>query len=69
MTPISLAIVNGPAVTSATTPQTTPGHAHSIALNDDDLCGIFSGKTTDRNDVVNPETGSFYSTTTLIGHV
>lgn len=46
VTPITVPVVNGPAVTSTTTPQTTPGQAHSIALNDDDLCGIFSGKLT-----------------------
>lgn len=63
VTPITVPVVNGPAVTSTTTPQTTPGQAHSIALNDDDLCGIFSGKITDWNKVVNPENGSFYSTT------
>ncbi|WP_341772075.1 substrate-binding domain-containing protein [Burkholderia anthina] len=58
----------GPAVTSETTPQTTPGQAHSIALNDDDLGGIFSGRITDwagnfggTNSVINPETGSAYA--------
>ncbi|PMS21649.1 phosphate ABC transporter substrate-binding protein [Trinickia dabaoshanensis] len=63
VTPITVPVVNGPAVTSTTTPQTTPGQAHSIALNDDDLCGIFSGKITDWNAVVNPETHSVYTTT------
>lgn len=61
VTPITVPIVNGPAVTSTTTPQTTPGQAHSIALNDDDLCGIFSGKLTNWNQVTNPETGSAYT--------
>ncbi|MFA8326377.1 substrate-binding domain-containing protein [Burkholderia ubonensis] len=60
VTPIAVPVVNGPAVTSTTTPQTTPGQAHSIALNDDDLCGVFSGKLTNWNQVVNPETGSAY---------
>ncbi|MBN3817569.1 phosphate ABC transporter substrate-binding protein [Paraburkholderia sp. Se-20369] len=55
VTPITIPVVNGPAVTSTTTPQTTPGQAHSIALNDDDLCGIFSGKLTNWNQVRNPE--------------
>ncbi|KVD47172.1 phosphate ABC transporter substrate-binding protein [Burkholderia sp. ABCPW 11] len=66
VTPITIPVVNGPAVTSTTTPQTTPGQAHSIALNDDDLCGVFSGKLTDWNQVINPQTGSTYlsSTTT-----
>ncbi|KFL53757.1 phosphate ABC transporter substrate-binding protein [Burkholderia pyrrocinia] len=69
VTPITVPVVNGPAVTSTTTPQTTPGQAHSIALNDDDLCGIFSGRITDwagvsgANPVINPQTGSAYTTT------
>ncbi|AOJ42384.1 phosphate ABC transporter substrate-binding protein [Burkholderia lata] len=69
VTPITIPVVNGPAVTSTTTPQTTPGEAHSIALNDDDLCGIFSGRITDwagtvlgTNAPINPETGSPYTT-------
>ncbi|MGZ2747139.1 substrate-binding domain-containing protein [Burkholderia stagnalis] len=61
VTPITIPVVNGPAVTSTTTPQTTPGQAHSIALNDNDLCGIFSGKLTDWSKVTNPETGSTYA--------
>ncbi len=61
MTAITVPVVNAPAVTSSTTPQTTPSQAHSIALNDDDLCGIFSGKLTNWNQVTNPE-GSLYST-------
>lgn len=71
VTPITVPLVNGPAVTSTTTPQTTPGQAHSVALNDDDLCGIFSGRITDwagtganhTNPVINPQTGSAYTTT------
>ncbi|HEF5873224.1 TPA: substrate-binding domain-containing protein [Burkholderia cenocepacia] len=59
--PIAISLVNGPAVTSTTTPQTTPNQAHSIALNDDDLCGIFSGKLADWNQVTNPETGLAYA--------
>ncbi|MCA7949785.1 substrate-binding domain-containing protein [Burkholderia seminalis] len=62
VTPITIPVVNGPAVTSTTTPQTTPGQAHSIALNDDDLCGIFSGKLTNWNQVINPETTAAYTT-------
>ncbi|OXI82194.1 phosphate ABC transporter substrate-binding protein [Burkholderia sp. AU33423] len=60
VTPITVPVVNGPAVTSTMTPQTTPGQAHSIALNDDDLCGIFSGKLTNWNQIINPETNSPY---------
>ncbi|AOR70423.1 phosphate ABC transporter substrate-binding protein [Burkholderia stabilis] len=63
VTAITVPVVNAPAVTSAITPQTTPGQAHSIALNDNDLCGIFSGKITDWNNVINPETGLVYTTT------
>ncbi|WP_347469468.1 substrate-binding domain-containing protein [Burkholderia stagnalis] len=62
VTPITIPVVNGPAVTSTTTPQTTPGQAHSIALNDNDLCGIFSGKLTNWNQVTNPETNATYTT-------
>ncbi|WP_434115627.1 substrate-binding domain-containing protein [Paraburkholderia caffeinilytica] len=62
VTPITVALVNGPAVTSTTTPQTTPGQTHSIALNDNDLCGIFSGKLTYWYQVINPETSSAYTT-------
>ncbi|KVN98985.1 phosphate ABC transporter substrate-binding protein [Burkholderia ubonensis] len=72
VTPITVPVVNGPAVTSTTTPQTTPGQAHSIALNDNDLCGIFSGKLTNWNQVINPETittsnltGNPYTTTSM----
>ncbi|KUZ45084.1 substrate-binding domain-containing protein [Burkholderia territorii] len=61
VTAITVPVVNGPTMTSTTTPQTTPGQAHSIALNDDDLCGIFSGKLTNWNQVTNPETKSFYT--------
>ncbi|AXK62894.1 substrate-binding domain-containing protein [Burkholderia sp. IDO3] len=61
VTPITVPVVNGPAVTSTTTPQTTPGQAHSIALNDNDLCGVFSGKLTNWNQVTNPETSSAYA--------
>ncbi|WP_412024244.1 substrate-binding domain-containing protein [Burkholderia cepacia] len=69
VTAITVPIVNGPAVTSSTTPQTTPGQAHSIALNDDDLCGIFSGKITNWNQVINPETLALYPTNAPINVV
>ncbi|MBN3838798.1 substrate-binding domain-containing protein [Burkholderia sp. Ac-20349] len=59
VTAITVPVVNGPAVTSSVTPQTTPGQAHSIALNDDDLCGIFSGKLTNWNQVTDPEGGLY----------
>ncbi|WP_419689694.1 MULTISPECIES: substrate-binding domain-containing protein [Burkholderia] len=66
VTAITVPVVNGPAVTSSTTPQTTPGQAHSIALNDNDLCGIFSGALTSWNQVTNPETNSAYASTAPI---
>ncbi|NHV24765.1 substrate-binding domain-containing protein [Burkholderia sp. D-99] len=62
VTAITVPVVNGPPVTSTRTPQTTPGQAHSIALNDNDLCGIFSGQFTDWRQVINPETGTPYTT-------
>ncbi|VWB14839.1 ABC-type phosphate transport system periplasmic component-like protein [Burkholderia lata] len=61
VTAITVPVVNAPAVTSSVTPQTTPGQAHSIALNDNDLCGIFSGALTNWNQVTNPETNTAYS--------
>ncbi|PQV46062.1 substrate-binding domain-containing protein [Paraburkholderia sp. BL21I4N1] len=60
VTPITFPVINAPAVTSTTTPQTTPGQAHSIALNDDDLCGIFSGNFTDWSQVTDPEKKTLY---------
>jgi len=62
VTPITIPLVNAPAVTSTTTPKTSPNGDHSIALNDDDLCGIFSGKLTNWSQVTNPEstTGAKY---------
>ncbi|WP_174986823.1 substrate-binding domain-containing protein [Burkholderia lata] len=65
VTAITVPVVNGPAVTSSVTPQTTPGQAHSIALNDNDLCGIFSGKLTNWNQVINPEMGMAYTTSSI----
>ncbi|WP_246794578.1 PstS family phosphate ABC transporter substrate-binding protein [Burkholderia perseverans] len=58
--PVAIAVANTGSVTGLATPQTTPGQTHSIALNDDDLCGIFSGKLTNWNQVINPETGAVY---------
>ncbi|WLE63275.1 substrate-binding domain-containing protein [Burkholderia plantarii] len=67
VTAITIPVVNnGQTITSTTTPQTTPGQSHSIALNDNDLCGVFSGKLTNWNQVTNPETGSAYSTSAPI---
>ncbi|WP_408463668.1 substrate-binding domain-containing protein [Paraburkholderia fungorum] len=58
VTPITIPLVNAPAGTG---PQTTTGQANSVALNDNDLCGIFSGKLTDWSQVTNPDNGSFYA--------
>lgn len=58
VTPITIPLVNAPAGTG---PQTTTGQTHSVALNDSDLCGIFSGKLTNWNQVTNPDNGSFYA--------
>ncbi|MBI0329114.1 substrate-binding domain-containing protein [Burkholderia plantarii] len=67
VTTITIPVVNnGQTITSTTTPQTTPGQSHSIALNDNDLCGVLSGKLTNWNQVTNPETGSAYSTSAPI---
>ncbi|MBN3724064.1 substrate-binding domain-containing protein [Burkholderia sp. Ac-20379] len=59
VTAIAIPVVGAPAVTSTTTPQTSPSQSHSIALNDDDLCGIFSGRITDWSGVANPEGGNY----------
>lgn len=58
VTPITIPLVNAPAGTG---PQTTTGQTNSVALNDNDLCGIFSGKLTDWSQVTNPDNGSFYA--------
>ncbi|WP_114814335.1 substrate-binding domain-containing protein [Paraburkholderia kururiensis] len=60
VTPIAIPLVNAPTGTGPALPNsTTP----TVALSDDDLCGIFSGKLTDWNQVVNPDNGSVYSAT------
>lgn len=58
VTPITIPLVNAPAGTG---PQTTTGQANSVALNDNDLCGIFSGKLTDWSQVTNPDNSSLYA--------
>jgi phosphate transport system substrate-binding protein len=70
-TPIVIPIVNGPLRSGAPTdtfngPVTTPNQAHSLALNDADLCGIFSGKLTTWDAVSNPDTGSHFKDTSPI---
>ncbi len=63
VTPITIPYVNGPTSSTDTLngPQTTPGQTHSLALNDADLCGIFSGKLTNWHQVTNPDTGAVYT--------
>ncbi|WP_025102273.1 substrate-binding domain-containing protein, partial [Burkholderia sp. A1] len=61
VTAIAIPIVNNGQTITGTTPQTTPGQANSIALNDTDLCGIFSGKLTNWNQLFNPVTGTFFA--------
>lgn len=63
VTPIAIPYVNGPTSSTDTFggPQTTPNQTSSLALNDDDLCGIFSGGITNWNQVTNPDTGATYS--------
>lgn len=58
VTPITVPYVNGPTSSTDTLngPQTTPGQTTSLALNDADLCGIYSGKMTNWNEVINPDT-------------
>jgi phosphate transport system substrate-binding protein len=67
-TPITVAYVNGPTASTDTLkgPQTTPGQTNSLALNDNDLCGIFSGKLTTWNAVINPDTGTTFSSSAPI---
>nr|WP_175801240.1 substrate-binding domain-containing protein [Burkholderia anthina] len=58
VTPIAIPLVNAPTGTGPTLPgSTTP----TVALNDNDLCGIFSGKLTNWNQVTNPDNNATYS--------
>jgi phosphate transport system substrate-binding protein len=63
VTPITVPYVNGPTSSTDTLsgPQTTPGQTNSLALNDSDLCGIFSGNYTNWNQVTNPDTGAWFN--------
>ncbi|GAB2916089.1 alkaline phosphatase LapA [Paraburkholderia jirisanensis] len=72
VTPITIPLVNAPAApANSMTPSTTPGQTHSVALDDADLCGIFSGRITDwagqgdshTNAVLIPGTTTPYTTT------
>ncbi|WP_323120569.1 substrate-binding domain-containing protein [Burkholderia alba] len=64
VTPIAIPLVNAPAGTGPVLPPpsgTGPSPAATVALIDDALCGIFSGKLTNWNSVINPDTGSAYA--------
>ncbi|GAB7523314.1 substrate-binding domain-containing protein [Paraburkholderia sp. 2C] len=56
VTPITIPLVNAPAGTGPVL-----NGAATVALNDDDLCGIFSGKITSWTGVTNPDTGAAYT--------
>jgi len=58
VTPITIPLVNGPTGTGPTLPN--GGTTATVALNDADLCGIFSGAFTNWNQVTNPDNGSLY---------
>ncbi len=70
-TPITIPYVSGPTATTDTFrgPPTTAINTPSLALNDDDLCGIFSGKLTNWNQVLNPDTGSNFTVNKTINVV
>lgn len=62
----TLASADGPLIQIPylTTPITIPyvsGPTGAVALNDSDLCGVFSGKLTNWNQLTNPSTGSLYT--------
>ncbi|CAB3748144.1 substrate-binding domain-containing protein [Paraburkholderia solisilvae] len=57
VTPLTIPLVNAPAGTGPALPNST---MPTVALNDADLCGIFSGTFTNWNQVTNPDTGSKY---------
>ena len=63
VTPITVPYVNGPTSSTDTLqgPQTTPGQTASLALNEADLCGIYSGKMTNWYQVTNPDTNATYT--------
>ncbi|PLZ01748.1 phosphate ABC transporter substrate-binding protein [Burkholderia sp. WAC0059] len=63
VTPITIPYTNGPTSSTDTLkgPQTTPNQSVSLALNDTDLCGIFSGAITNWNKVTNPDTNTTFN--------
>ncbi|WP_133650255.1 substrate-binding domain-containing protein [Paraburkholderia flava] len=50
VTPVTIPYVSQPSTVTGT-----------VSLNDNDLCGIFSGKITDWNAIINPATGAAYT--------
>ncbi|CAB3772453.1 substrate-binding domain-containing protein [Paraburkholderia humisilvae] len=59
VTPVAIAFVHAPAGTGPALPN-DPSLTPTVALDDADLCGIFSGAITDWKDVTNPDTGVRY---------
>ncbi|CAM2152366.1 phosphate transport system substrate-binding protein [Pararobbsia alpina] len=59
VTPITIPVVNGPNGSGPTLPN--GGTTKTVALNDSDLCGIFSGKLTNWNQVFNPVSSVTYA--------
>jgi phosphate transport system substrate-binding protein len=59
VTPITIPLVNAPAGTGPSLPADKT-NTPTVALNDADLCGIFSGAFTNWNQVTNPDTGAKY---------
>ncbi|CAM2152369.1 phosphate transport system substrate-binding protein [Pararobbsia alpina] len=58
VTPIAIAVVGGPRRTGLALPNAGP---KSVALNDNDLCGIFSGMITNWNQVFDPISQTLYT--------
>jgi ABC-type phosphate transport system substrate-binding protein len=63
-TPIAIPLVNAPTGTGPAFDGDV-AHTPTVALNDADLCGIFSGAITDWSKVTNPDTGTTYAPGTI----
>jgi phosphate transport system substrate-binding protein len=60
VTPITIPLVHAPTGTGPALDK-DPTNTPTVALNDADLCGIFSGQFTDWSQVTNPDNGSKYA--------
>jgi ABC-type phosphate transport system substrate-binding protein len=60
VTPITIPLVNAPTGTGPAFANDT-AHTPTVALNDADLCGIFSGAITDWSKVTNPDNNTTYA--------